>query len=144
MRRWVRGGLLLPGGRSVNHVLVEQLGPWRFVEDARPAAFVIGQVVTAACIYVLYIDRVASRTHLSRLPPPQGSKARTRCDLVVGVVAEFGCGIVHLSSYFFEGIGSRARVLRVCGATLRRCFWERSGSRGLSDGPLSSSVDLFS
>ncbi len=144
MRRWVREGLLLSWSRSVHHVLVKQLRSWRFVENARPAAFVIGKVVTASCVYVLHADRVTSWAHVFRLPLSQGSQARTRCDLMVGVVAKFGCSIVHLSSYFFEGISSRARVLHLSCVTLRRCFCERSGRRGLSDGPLSSSVDLFS
>lgn len=103
----------------------------------------IGQVVTAASVYVLHVNGIAARTNVSRGSSAERGQAGARCYLVVGVVSEFGCGVVHLASDFFEGVCSGAGVLYVWGVTLRRCFCERSGSLCFNVGPLSSSVDLF-
>lgn len=82
----------------------------------------IGKVVAAPSVYVLHINRVAPRANVSRWLSPQRSQAGVCCYLVVGVVAEFGRCVVHLASYFFEGVSSRAWVLNLCWVTLRRCF----------------------
>ena len=105
-------------------MFVDQLSPLLLVEHPRFTALVLGQFVAAIPVDVLHVGGVAGRPHVNRLPqadPPRRRHPTHRLDLVVGVVAELGSGVVVAIAQVDAIISSRARVLPHSLCTLSRC-----------------------
>ena len=62
---------------------------------------------------------------------------------MVCIVAEFGSCIIHISSDLLVLISPRSRNLSLIFVTFVKCFRELSGSLGLREGALWSSIDLL-
>lgn len=106
----------------MDHVFIEEIWTRRFIENAGPAALVIGKVVATAWIQVLHVDCVAAGTNVNGGLLGDGSQSGPWSDFVIGIVAKLRCCIIHLAADLFESVCARSRVLSRIFHTLSRCF----------------------